>query len=234
MSFWERMARRSREGTSDEAQSINIAALGAAYDAAHKATATALMEQPIGAELPLPQPVKAEPSAHADVLDEYEALAESIGFAPKVVRTERLRTTLAEMGLCIYERAKVEGYLTSKFGAEKRVEGVGRSATWVWRPMRTADITRDDATHGIIVFDFPPLSTNGTIQYFGPSYDKAVPMPVLHTVKRVLERIPKARFFVSDETSLAERFRDPFLAVMLPDHVGLFVIERWDEPSFRG
>lgn len=265
MTFWQRMTAPSVSAAVAENLEQSQMSHSVARDRDQQNRLAAdLMAKSSDAAVACPERELIQPSQHADVLDEYEALATAVGFNPPIVRRERIRCLLAGMGLYIYERAKVEAFLTSKFGEEKRTE-IGTSATWCWRPMREVDrITASsvsvpvssvsvDDNNGITVIPFPGYSTvpytrvsldahygvqmlsvNGTKALTGETYGKPVPIPVLRTIQRVLEIEPKARFFVSDETSLAERFRDPFLAVQLPGGDELHVIERWDEPSFIG
>jgi hypothetical protein len=54
---------------------------------------------------------------------------------------------------------------------------------------------------------------------------------VLLTIKAIRDAAPSAHFYVSDEFT-KERIPDPFLLVEVAGEQ--FVIERWDEPSFRG
>jgi hypothetical protein len=60
-------------------------------------------------------------------------------------------------------------------------------------------------------------------------YNKPIPMPVMLTIDRIESLYPSARFYVSDIRDV----KDPFLAVTVDGADTFFVIERWDEPSFR-
>lgn len=257
MAFWQRMTLASQGAAVADAASASGRASLAEMDPGQQRRLAEYLQATPGAPAPpvsCPERQAAVASSEADVLDEYERLAAGIGFAPVALRVERMRMLLAELGLYIYERAKVEAYLTSKFGREKHFE-MNQSATWCWRPMRAADlaVTKQQpvvdetgtpsgwitvgSTFGGTVFNQPSVPSvlvNGQVLRVGPTYAKPVPMPVLATVARLLEKVPDAKFFISDETTLAERFKDPFLAVQLPGSEELYVIERWDEPSFRG
>lgn len=69
-------------------------------------------------------------------------------------------------------------------------------------------------------------------------YDQPIPYPVLLTVEKIEKRFEtndELVFMVSDLTSETVRplDADPFLAVYAGDS-RLFIVERWDEPSFCG
>jgi hypothetical protein len=100
------------------------------------------------------------------------------------------------------------------------VGNVTSNVLWGWRPLRAQDQTAGHTN-----------SKNGTIQRGAAPYGKPIPYPVLLTVKAIRDEFPTAKFFVSDEMH-AERIPDPFLMVEIGGE--RFIVERWDEPSFRG
>ena len=53
---------------------------------------------------------------------------------------------------------------------------------------------------------------------------------MLLTVKAIVDAVPGAQFFVSDEMQ-GQRIPDPFLMVVVAGET--FIVERWDEPAFR-
>lgn len=178
-------------------------------------------------------------------LREYVALAEKLGLeVAREAKAELFREWLLEENLPVYDMAKVEAWMDQQvrelnaakakqeqeeFRAQARsgtflVGAIQTIYSWQWVPL------------------FPPTRANieaaqsGTGLTFGldmaatPVYQKPVPMPVLETISKVRGAFPDAECFVSD--IVAEKRPDPFLMVRYGGQE--FVIERWDEPGFRG
>ena len=141
----------------------------------------------------------------------HEALARKLGVtcvAPEIA-VARLAQVLAELGISRYSMADVHRYMTA-MAARKGV-------AWSWLPARACDKTR--IAHRIA----------DTV------YSEPIPLPVLMTMNALVERLgDEVRFKIA---AFATPKADPFLAVHpagSTDITDWFVIERWDEPSFRG
>lgn len=174
---------------------------------------------------PAEEPVGSNPPAPAiagEELNEYEQLAKEIGFAPPHLDVERFKAHLAELGLRVYDRAKVKAYLDQEWGKATSTFS-GTRVPWCWRPMREAD-RRNNA--------FSLMDTDQVMPGLA-AYDKAVPMPVLMTVKNILEKFPDAKFYICDLVREHEQpqNKDPFLMVEVGSES--FIVERWDEPKYR-
>lgn len=158
----------------------------------------------------VPQPTSPVVMERPD--QEYKDLAKklSIPIPPTAIRDE-FRSALRELGLPIYDNAEVNHYLFKICPKDKH---------WAWVGLRPQD--QGQLNVWSVVLD-------GQLVH-GP-YNKAIPYPVMLTVEKVLDKYPKANFFVSDFTAKSP---DPFLAVCLErDPSSLTIIERWDEPGFR-
>ena len=83
---------------------------------------------------------------------------------------------------------------------------------WLWYPLRAADVVQGFDTEII--------------------YKKPVPFAVLKTVESILAECPTMKFFISDESRKSDE-KDPFLLITNDNGHTRFIIERWDEPSFR-
>lgn len=195
-----------------------------------------------------PTPITAPKCVMID--DEYRQLSEKLGVTHLMAATATENkqalfiAALAEMGLRQYDPAVVKAYLNTKY-----------TEAWGFRALRQKDYERDG--HGYITRD--SRSDNRLILrqssnqswdsdraiFWAPAhngfiiggqdrelYSKPVPMPVLLTVQRIVEKFPEAKFYVSDKANVQIEPRDPFLLVVHLDQQ--YIIERWDEPSFRG
>jgi len=63
------------------------------------------------------------------------------------------------------------------------------------------------------------------------SYTRAIPAPVLLTIKSIKDAFRDARFCITDIEAIPDP--DPFLQVHIRHSAQMFIIERWDEPGFR-
>jgi hypothetical protein len=126
-----------------------------------------------------------------------------------------LEQVLREETLGIYDYAKVAAYLDEQCRQleEKRKPGEFHSYEWRWHPIREY----------WSVYSWLPKQSNEV-------YNKPIPPEAFPTIERILSHYPEALFYVSD----IRNFQDPFLAVTVKGADKMHVIERWDEPSFRG
>lgn len=150
---------------------------------------------------------------------DYAALVAELGINSAAVDLEAFKALVPQLGLRIYDRAEVQEYLHCLYKIP--VGDLTPAVTWGWRPLRAID---QNLVSALVQF-------NGKVQRAVALYSKPIPYPVLLTVKAVRDACPSARFFVSDEMQ-GERIPDPFLLVQIAGEE--FVIERWDEPAFRG
>lgn len=148
---------------------------------------------------------------------DYAALVAELGVNSAAVDLETFKALVPQLGLRVYQRAEVQEYLHALYKVP--AGDLTPLVIWGWRPLRKADQEKGQL-----------VQFNGRIQRSAPLYAKPIPYPVLLTVKAVVDACPSARCFVSDELQ-GEKIPDPFLLVVLAGEE--FVIERWDEPSFR-
>lgn len=173
---------------------------------------------------------------------EYKSLATKLGLivAQEIKQLVSLEDALRQEHIHIYKMSDVARYMG-------KIKPKGQ--VWGWKPVRQIDLERCSA----ITF----YQHNNDGRYIeGGTYDKPIPYPVLVTMDRIEEAMKdeehKPAFFVSDYCA---RVPDPFLMVTVPSlgrsQIGTgayahqyplwvargepdcFVIERWDEPSFR-
>ncbi len=170
-----------------------------------------LLEGPWASPEPVPAgpPPEGETAPQPDAPDAYIALATELGIESAAVDEQRLRKAICELGLMVYDYDKVDAWLTRKANEKSG----GTRYRWTWKGLREKDRTG--------------MSTS-------PVYPHAVPMPVLLTVQKLSEEVDTAMFFVSDYEAVVP---DPFLAVTtraMHAENKFLVVERWDEPGFRG
>jgi hypothetical protein len=151
---------------------------------------------------------------------EYCALAESIGLqTPEVLQTQ-LEAFLRENFIEVYDNEKVAAYMGNVIARESA--RTGKAYQWFWSSLRQSDAK---------MVKHANLRAHGTSHYRTDRYMKSIPWPVLQVIKLITDRFgDRVALFVSD---YEETKPDPFLAVTAP-RLPLYVIERWDEPSFRG
>lgn len=140
----------------------------------------------------------------------YRKLAAKLGVKSAALREAELESVLREEMIPVYEYAKVEAFLNDQCRRAGAVNTWIRFQ-WSWKPLRKQDRMK----HGERV-------SNSV-------YQQAVPYPVLLRVEQIAERLPEAKFFVSE----IEKVQDPFLAVTVEGSQRFWVIERWNEPNFR-
>lgn len=220
------------------------------------ASATAVAEpiaKPVGEIVARPVPVTAP-----TLPDGYEAIAERIGAGHLVanvkaarerdaaaVAAEELRVrclaALSELGLRTYDEHTVAAYLKTVYGAtpfgwralrerdNPSVDGGGRP----WRQLGDYFNARTTGWESMY------LASPGKAQpmriiggWDAALYSKPIPLPVLLTVENIQHRLPEACFFISDEAQRMTQPVDPFLMVLVGNE--RYIVERWDEPNFRG
>jgi hypothetical protein len=172
--------------------------------------------------------------------EEYQKLAAKLGVFLKPASS--LESVIQAEMIHVYPMAKVRKYLT-------RITPMGK--VWVWKPLRDKDLARLRLRSSSIAIDNSPRH-GGT--FADSIYSRPVPYAALLSVEKIEQAMcgqeAKPAFFVSDYVAFNP---DPFLMVTVPamgesqwkdgDGSGrlwtanpepsCFVIERWDEPSFR-
>lgn len=171
----------------------------------------------------VPRPVALVATTNEPMLAEYAETAKELGFAPAALVEARLRAFLREQGVRVYGTEDVGDYLGAMFPDEKRWP---YDLGWQWHPLRQRDL---DLTLRLRV----ERDGYWRDRVSGRVYQQAVPLPVLYTIQSIEAKFPDAGlgFYVSGKAEPASD--DPFLMVMRLGMAPL-VIERWDEPGFRG
>lgn len=146
---------------------------------------------------------------------EYTRLASKLGtrYAEKF-DTRALAKYLKDHDIQVYPLADVREYLGRICKEKQEKSRYGTNFRWLWHPLRAVDKT-DNFTY-----------RNGSKA--AQIYPHPVPVEVLMTVdKIVMDLGARPKFYVTK----VQNFSDPFLGVTAGGQ--MFVIERWDEPTFR-
>lgn len=168
---------------------------------------------------PVLAPVGEIPTTTDGMTDDYIDAARRVGVINAATKRGMILRICAEMGLRVYPLGAVEKFMDAQFGHAKK----GSDPTWGWRPLREAD--RDK-----LISNRDDGMPNGCIAK--RLYHGAVPLPVLLTVERIAEAVPDVHFYVTDKVN-ATAEEDPFLAVTAAG-MNMLIVERWDEPNFKG
>lgn len=183
-----------------------------AEEMATKSSAVALAEAtpPVAV---VPNVWKPKPSLSSDENAEYLKVAASIGLSSSPIQDEKLRRFLTENGLDCYSSRGVGDFLDIKLG----------KGQWIWAGLRPVDCEELTGTWTCT------MGRGRKIHFSDKPYSRKVPLPVLLTVQKIAEAVPEVRFYVSQSK---DENADPFLLVTNRE-LGLFIVERWDEPNFR-
>lgn len=158
----------------------------------------------------MPQPVPAtliveEPD------QEYIELSKRLGINTIPLQLVDLARLIRQVCIGIYEYDAVVRYLD---GQVERMRKTRFDHTdWNWHPIKPC--------HHF--WSGRPDHVSADV------YNKPIPMPVMLTIAQIESLYPAARFYVSDLRDV----KDPFLAATVDGSDTFFVIERWDEPTFR-
>lgn len=174
-----------------------------------------VVEEPAKAKAPIPTsgPVR-KPSLDDAAMEEYAKVSAAVGIDCCTDLTrERLVRCLREENIHVFSTTQVVAYLDDKLGLE-----------WEWRGLRKLDAKHmPDGTWSHTVGE-------RKIKFAGDVYRGAVPLPVLLTVQKIQAHdIPDIYFYVS---ARKDEDGDPFLMIT-SRWLGVYVVERWDEPNFR-
>ena len=166
--------------------------------------------------------IKPEPREVHSPLDDNELKAhirvtEALGYEPPALLEAKLLNYFKENGIKVYDYNSVFNYLKGKAEAQGK--------KFIWRPLRPQDTE--------VGYSWGGFNEHGSYHKhwdYRP-YTHAVPLRVLATVEKIVERFGnKVKFFVSD---YAVPRPDPFIMVTALD-VSTLVFDYWDEPDFKG
>jgi hypothetical protein len=157
-----------------------------------------------------PQPVPAT-LAVEEPDQEYIELSKRLGINKIPLQLIELARVIREVCIGVYEYDAVTRYLDGQ--VERKRKNRFDYTDWNWHPIKSSN--------GF--WSGWPNHVSADV------YNKPIPMPVMLTIDRIESLYPSARFYVSDIRDV----KDPFLAVTVDGADTFFVIERWDEPSFR-
>jgi len=144
---------------------------------------------------------------------EYARVCAEIGYTCGDLIREKLKAFLHDEGIHIYNHKQVVAYLDEQLGND-----------WEWRGLRQADVDELGAS-GNWHTTGEPRHVNFAVR----PYRGAIPLPVLLTIQKIQKAVPEVFFYIS---SPKNNDGAPFLMVTTRS-MGQYVIERWDEPSFR-
>jgi hypothetical protein len=160
-------------------------------------------------EIPTPSPAS-DLELQTEERKEYAVICEQLGIVDctDLIR-EKLKSVLRDENIHIYDLKQVVKYLDQELGND-----------WEWRGLRPCDVEHLKGWHTTMVRKVP---------FSDEPYRGAVPLPVLMTVKKIVEAVPEMHFYVSTPKG---DDGDPFLNVTRRN-MGSYIVERWDEPNFR-
>jgi hypothetical protein len=184
-------------------------------------TENAALEPPKQTQLkdgPQKQDVATSGKLDATFIEDFNRIAQKVGSQKRAsASVGRLADLLSELTIQVYDLAKVEEYMDEK-------------GYWGWFPVRAVTIRSfgSGKIGRVTQSRWPTLygDTENT------PYIEAIPYPVLLTIESIIDKAGEdAEFYIA----ALKKDPDPFLAVRLTsDPTNVYVIERWDEPSFRG
>jgi hypothetical protein len=161
------------------------------------------------------EPVRNVAVAVDEPSEEYVRLSQQLGINKIPLRLADLAEIVREETLGVYPYEDVVRYLDKQVGklASRRSERWRSFYEWNWHPIK----------------EYSSRHYRFAAHFDASVYNKPIPPEVLPTIARIVDRMPDVEFYVSD----VQEMKDPFLGVTVPGSDTLFVIERWDEPSFR-
>jgi len=161
-----------------------------------------------------PKPQVLEPMAvtteEEEFQAEYQRVAKKLGVEIFAIPGKDLENFLREEGIPVYSQAKVEAYMDKK-------------GFWSWFRMRGRDQSR--------VIPRTDNKNTSMGRANGMYYPNAIPIPVLLTAERIVDKFgDSVGFYVA----AIDKHPDLFLGVFHYQTGEFFIVERWDEPGFRG
>lgn len=171
------------------------------------------------AELPIPEsaPIEITDTDRPDA--EYRARARRLGVKTPALLEVEMEEAIKAENLPIYNYDRVTAYLKNlcdrqNAGKTRKLFSMEPWAEWRWLPLRERDFLQDIVQ---------PKGMGARV------YKQRVPDVVLEVIETLQNRLPEAKFFVSEIVQVA----DPFLAVTVEGSEKLWVVQRWNEPAFR-
>lgn len=170
--------------------------------------------EPDEVELPTPTASRLPKSDLSETeREEYGRVCAEVGFECGDLIRERLKAFLHDENIHVYDNKQVVEYLDQELGSD-----------WEWRGLRQADVNELGATGKWHTTGGPR-----EVMFANRPYRGAIPLPVLLTIQKVQKAVPEVCFYISSPKG---NDGDPFL-MLTTRYMGPYVIERWDEPSFR-
>lgn len=170
-------------------------------------------EEPIPEAVKPPKPAPAELRIDGEERNQYLELAKSLGLMETApILSEAILGVLVEENIHIYDNVQVAEFLNTQLGFEE----------WEWRGVRPKDVEHLKGWFSHLGKYRVPYSSRVNSQ--------PIPLPVLMTMQKVLDKLPDVHFYVSCKKEPSND--DPFLCIS-GKNLGVFIIERWDEPSYR-
>lgn len=167
-----------------------------------------------------------------EFLAEYKALVAELGVNDSAVRNAEFRQFLSDECISVYDYGRVSEFLDKKLKAERKASDE-ETLQWVWKPIiKPRRPTEDEAERLLSASWFSRIFVAGSMGDGLSSliYERPIPHAVLLTVKKIRDKFgDKVQFYASDYELPRP---DPFLMVTGPG-LDRYVIERWDEPTFR-
>lgn len=153
-------------------------------------------------------------------LESYLALAAEIGLQSAATVEARLLNAIVNEQMSLYDLDSVSNYMDERYV----------KTGWVWFPLRTLDVNRVQTLN----IPFRPIGYQSVGGVTMRQYTQAVPRPVLERIATLNKLVPHLVYLVAAENTSVNGAvgGDPFLGVTCPG-MRIYVIERWDEPSFR-
>jgi hypothetical protein len=200
---------------------------------------------------PTPTAVAVEDPTVFD-MEEYRKLVAELEVDDTAIRNYELRQFFASEGIQVYDYAKVVSFMDAKTQEEAKKHGT-QNLAWRWKPLNekypdapktpgsqwstqllSAEIDIWPRTVMVGSMRAEPLP-GGTMMLSStkPSraYARPIPHAVLLTVKKIRDRFKDAVAFYATDYEVKDP--DPFLMVT-GERLDYYVVERWNEPSFRG
>lgn len=163
----------------------------------------------------LSEPSRRIATAINEPSEEYVQISKKLGINKIPLRLLELAKVVREETLGVYSYEEVARYLDKQVEklASARLESWRSFYEWRWHPVK----------------EYSSRHYRAGSHFETSIYNKPIPPEVLPTIAKIVERFPDAEFYVTD----IREYKDPFLGVTVPGSETLFVIERWNEPSFR-
>lgn len=153
-----------------------------------------------------------------DLISEWHALGKELGITDGKTPEIELKLFLESEGIRVYSTQSVFDYLTQS--------AVNSKTVWKLYPVRPKDLSHCNGKPGRVWAECREWPS-GHGQVPDRCYRNAIPLPVLLTMKKLVDEFGDDVYFLVAGVDL-----DPFLGVVLKGSSLIFV-ERWDAPGYR-